>query len=221
MQHILKILFFFITIYAFGQDDQARRHYLFINPFNAGINQIAMTYENRKAQNSFTVTAGYIYHKTEQVLNGFGIVPSNYIIANTLYAYNGFILYPGYNHYLKKNPDAWFGVKGVIKFMYHDSLDLIWQWNDSESFTRRVQSDRLYVFGAEFLYGVKTEISKRFFYEIFMGAGIRLKFHNIIVYDSYLDSDPSQHQDPLYPFNERYRIFRPTIHLGINLGLKL
>jgi len=221
MRYHFIVLFVFCTCYAFGQEPEIKYSYFFINPFNAGINQIALTYEKRHDQTGLNLTIGYVYHRTEKVLAGFGIVPANYIIANTFYAYDGFLLYPGYNHYFKKNPDSWIGVKGVLKYMFHDSLDLAWQWNEGESFTRRVQSDKLFVAGTEFLYGAKKEITKRFFYEIFAGVGFRFKFHNITVYDSYLDNDPSQHQDPSYPFNEKYRLFRPTIHLGINLGLKL
>lgn len=221
MRYWFIIFFVFCACFGFGQETETRWRYLTINPFNAGINQIAFTYEKRIEKNGLNLTIGYIYHRTEKALEGFGIVPANYIIANTFYAYNGFLIYPGYNHYLKKNPDAWVGVRSVFKYMHHDSLDLTWQWNEGESFTRRVQSDRLFVIGAEFLYGVKKEISKRFFYEIFAGAGFRFKFHNITVYDSYLDKDPLQHQDPSYPFNQKIRLFRPTIHLGINLGLKL
>lgn len=209
------------TVLVSGQEKEITSSYFLINPFNAGINQVAITYEKRHNRNEFNITAGYIYQRTEKAIEGFGIVPSNYIIANTFYAYKGFLLYPGYSHYFEKNPESWIGIKGVLKYMYHDSLDLPWQWNEGESFLRRVQSDRLYVAGAEILYGVKTEFTKRFFYEIFAGLGVRVKFHNITVYDSYLDIDPSTSLDPVYPYNERYRIFRPTIHLGINLGFKI
>jgi hypothetical protein len=221
MRYLFKILFFFFYSFAIAQEPPAYRNFIYINPFNAGINQIAVTYENRKQQHSFNITAGYIYQRTENALKGFGAVPANYIIANTFWAYKGFLLYPGFNHYLKKNPESWFGVRGVFKYMFHDSLDLTWQWNESQSFTRRVQSDKLFVTGAEFLYGVKNEISKHFYYEIFTGVGFRFKFHNMTVYNSYLDKDRSQHQDPSYPFNEKHSLFRPTIHLGINLGLRL
>lgn len=209
------------TVLASAQENETRNSYFLINPFNAGINQVAITYEKRHGLNAFNITTGYIYQRTEKAIEGFGIVPANYIIANTFWAYNGFLLYPGYCHYLEKNPQSWIGIKGVLKYMYHDSLDLPWQWNEGVSFVRRVQSDRLYVAGAEFLYGVKTEFTKRFFYEIFAGVGFRFKFHNITVYDSYLDIDPSSSLDPDYPYNENYRLFRPTIHLGINLGFKI
>jgi len=221
MKHRLLILFLLCTCYASGQEAETRCSYFMINPFNAGINQIALTYEKRHERTGLNLTIGYVYQRTENALNGFGIVPANYIVANTFYAYKGFLFYPGYNHYLKKNPDSWFGVKGVFKYMYHDSLDLAWQWNQGQSFTRRVQSDKLFVIGAEFLYGVKKEITKLFFYEIFAGIGLRVKFHNLTVYDSYLDKDPQQHQDPSYPFDQKIRLLKPTIHLGINLGLKL
>ena len=112
-------------------------------------------------------------------------------------------------------------MKTVLKYMSHDKKDLPWQWNEGESFLRRVQSDILYVAGFEILYGFKTDFTKRFFYEIFAGVGLRVKFHNITVYDSYLDIDPAMHLDPLYPYEERYTLVRPTIHLGINLGLKI
>jgi hypothetical protein len=221
MRQLFIILFILYTSFAFGQESGIDTSYFMINPFNAGINQIALTYEKRHEQTGLNLTIGYIYHRTEKSLSGFGYVPTNYIIANTFYAYDGFLFYPGYNHYLKKNRDSWVGVKGIFKYMFHDSLDLTWQWNEGESFTRRVQSDKLFVAGVEFIYGVKKEITKRFLYEIFTGIGFRFKFHNISVYDSYLDKDPQQHQDPLYPFNEKIRLFRPTIHLGINLGLKI
>jgi hypothetical protein len=221
MRSFLIVILFSIALQLFSQEETARYNYLLINPFNAGINQVALTWEKRNDRNGYNLTAGIVYHRTEKAIQGFGIIPSNYIIINTFYAYDGMLLYPGYNRYLKKNPDSWIGVRGVFKYMHHDSLDLTWQWNDGESFTRRVQSDRLYVAGAEFLFGVKTDFAKHFFYEIFAGAGFRFKFHNITVYDSYLDIDPSSHQDPSYPFNEKYRLFRPTIHLGINLGLKI
>jgi hypothetical protein len=219
MRYRFIILFVITTCCVSGNESDSS--YLKINPFNAGINQIALTYERKHEQTGYNLTIGYIYHRTENALSGFGYVPANYIIANTLWAYNGVLFYPGYSFYLKKNPDSWIGIKGVFKYMFHDSLDLTWQWNEGESFTRRVQSDKLFVAGVEFLYGVKKEITKRFFYEIFTGVGFRLKFHNITVYDSYLDKDPQQHQDPSYPFNEKTRLVVPTIHLGINLGLKL
>lgn len=215
------IFFILISCLADGQESEKKYSYLMINPFNAGINQIAITYERRNEQTGLNLTIGYVYHRTEKAIEGFGIVPANYIIANTFYAYDGFLIYPGYSHYLKKNPESWLGIKCVFKYMFHDSLDLTWQWKEGESFIRRVQSDRLLVTGVEFLYGVKKEITKRFFYEIFTGVGLRIKLHNIKVYDSYLDKDPSQHQDPSYPFTEKYRLIKPTIHLGINLGLRL
>lgn len=218
----IAIVFFFLPLCISAQEEESRNHsYFSINPFNAGMGTVAITYENRKGQNGYNLTAGYIYQRGEKVIDGLGFVPTNYLIINTFYAYNGFLLYPGYNHYLKRNPDSWIGVRGVFKYMYHDSLDLTWQWNEGESFTRRVQSDHLYVAGAEFLYGIKTDFSKHFYYEIFAGAGFRAKFHHITVYDSYLDKDPSKKQDPVYPFREKYILFRPTIHLGINLGFKL
>ncbi len=217
----LVMLLFTLASSVASQELDARYKYFLINPFNAGINQVALTFESRKGVNAFNITAGYIYSRTEEALDAFGIVPANYIIANTYYAYRGYLIYPGYYHYLAKNPDSWLGLKAVLKYMFHNKRDLPWQWNEGESFLRRIQSDMLYVTGVELLYGFKTDFTKRFFYEIFTGIGVRVKFHNITVYDSYLDIDPATHLDPQYPYNEKYTLIRPTIHLGINLGLKI
>ena len=84
-----------------------------------------------------------------------------------------------------------------------------------------IRGGTFFVAGIELLFGVKTDFAKHFYYEIFAGIGFRVKFHNMTVYDSYIETDPSQHPDPIYPFNEKYTLFRPTVHLGINLGLKL
>jgi hypothetical protein len=218
----VSIFFAFLALALSGQEEEKKPvDYIYINPFNAGINSIALTWEHRMNTKSLSITGGYIYQKTEAAINGFGFVPDNYIIMNTLYAYNGFLLYPGCNFYLKKNPESWFGVRALFKYMFYDSLDVPWQWQDAESLIRRVQSDDLFVTGAEFLYGIKTDFAKHFFYEIFMGVGFRVKFHSMRVYNSYIETDPSRHPDPSYPFDEKYKLFRPTIHLGINLGLKL
>lgn len=217
-----SIILLFIVISLFGQEEERKPvNYIYINPFLAGVNTISLTWEHRVESGSFSITGGYVYQKSEEAINGFGFVPDNYIIMNTLYAYKGFLLYPGYNFYLKKNPDYWLGFRALFKYMYYDSLDVPWEWQDAESFERRAQSDNLFVTGAEFLFGVKTDFSKHFFYEIYMGVGFRVKFHSMKVFNSYIETDPSIHPDPVYPFYEKYTLFRPTLHLGINLGLKL
>jgi hypothetical protein len=220
MRKQLIIPLLILTFNSFGQESETKHSYILLNPFNAVTNQIAITCEKRNGQNGPDITLGYIYQRHESALKSFGNVPVNYIIANTFYAYKGFLLYPGYNHYLK-NRDSYFGIKGVFKYMFHDSLDLKWEWMTDESFVRRVQSDKLLVMGAELLYGVKKDLTQHLFFELFSGIGFRFKLHHFTVYDSYLDSDPLQHQDPAYPFNQNVTLIKPTVHLGINIGLKL
>lgn len=216
------IAFCLFQLFLDGQEEQESvRNYFYTNPFLAGINTATLSWEHRNGQNSFSLTGGYVYRKNEGAIKGFGYSPNNYIIMNTLWAYSGIIFSPGYNHYLRKNPDAWLGLKGLAKYMYHGSLDVPWEWKDAESFIRRIQSDRMFVAGMELLFGVKTDFAKHFYYEIFTGVGIRIKLHSMTVYDSYIETHPDQHPDPSYPFSQEFRLIRPTVHLGINLGLKI